>query len=105
MSKANYKKATQEALRLLTSADDSDIHDIIVVSKKLVAQLQTLFLLRFLTLDEIAERCKVNEKTIRFWRDADQCPNLNNAIKLETLYESLRQAGDAKKRTRKNARV
>jgi hypothetical protein len=90
-SKIEGIKETVRLLKDIKPTEPEYVHGAIIVSKKLIAQLCVLELLPIMTLDEIAVECGVDEKSVRFWRDCDQCPKLNNFVKLIALYERVRE--------------
>ena len=87
MKTIDIKDAIQEAGRLLSLPEYHNVEDALTIARKLIAQIEIIELKKSgYTNTQIGAVVGVNEKTIRFWCDADQCPNLNNAIALDELY-------------------
>lgn len=89
MSKVtNTEQAIEKALTLLAFAEYKNPDDVVIISKKLIAQIYILELYR-MGYDRfaIAGEVGVEEKAVRMWLNADHCPTLEHLAKLERFYK------------------
>ena len=91
------KEAVKKTLALLADEEYASAEDVFTICRKLIAQVNILELYRMrYTRYDIAREVGVKEKTIRFWLNADQSPNLEHAVALETLYQKAKKRYDKK---------
>ena len=91
------KEAVNKTLAVLADEEYTSADDVYTICRKLIAQVTILELYRMgYTRYDIAQEVGVKEKTIRFWLNADQCPNLEHAVALETLYQKAKRNYDKK---------
>lgn len=91
--KLDTNKGVDEMIRLLSLDEYRDVDNVINILKIGITQIHVKALLSMpLTLDYIASKVGLNEKTIRMYRDAEQCPNRAHAIAIENLYLKERDA-------------
>ncbi|MFC1968099.1 hypothetical protein ACFLVX_01745 [Chloroflexota bacterium] len=67
------------------------VDEVVEITRKLVSQLQVLELVRMgLNTNEIAKKVGAHKTTVPRWREADNAPKPEYAVKLEKLYHRRR---------------